>query len=35
MGHTRWLNEEEMRAWQAFTTAHALLYRRLDHDLKR
>jgi DNA-binding MarR family transcriptional regulator len=35
MGHTRWLNEEEKRAWTAFTTAHALLYRRLEQRLKR
>ncbi|MFI1051316.1 MarR family winged helix-turn-helix transcriptional regulator [Streptomyces griseoruber] len=35
MGHTRWLNDEEKRAWTAFTTAHALLYRRLEQRLKR
>lgn len=35
MGHTRWLNEEEKRAWTAFSNAHALLYRRLDQQLKR
>ncbi|MBA4866556.1 MarR family transcriptional regulator [Streptomyces sp. PSKA54] len=35
MGHTRWLNEEEKRAWTAFTTAHALLYRHLEQRLKR
>ena len=35
MGHTRWLNEEEKRAWTAFTTVHALLYRRLEQRLKR
>lgn len=35
MSHTRWLNEEEMRAWRAFTHAHALLYRRLEQGLKR
>jgi DNA-binding MarR family transcriptional regulator len=35
MGHTRWLNDEEKRAWTAFTTAHALLYRRLEQQLKR
>jgi len=34
MGHTRWLNEQEKRAWTAFTTAHALLYRRLEQRLK-
>jgi DNA-binding MarR family transcriptional regulator len=33
--HTRWLNDEEKRAWTAFTTAHALLYRRLEQRLKR
>ncbi|MGW0706331.1 MarR family winged helix-turn-helix transcriptional regulator [Streptomyces sp. NPDC002643] len=35
MGHTRWLNDEEKRAWTAFTTAHALLLRRLEQRLKR
>ncbi|MET9908635.1 MarR family transcriptional regulator [Streptomyces sp. NPDC006476] len=35
MGHTRWLNEEEKRAWSAFTNAHALLYRRIEQRLKR
>ncbi|MFF5140449.1 MarR family winged helix-turn-helix transcriptional regulator [Streptomyces sp. NPDC013157] len=35
MGHTRWLNDDEKRAWTAFTTAHALLYRRLEQRLKR
>ncbi|WP_181807930.1 MarR family winged helix-turn-helix transcriptional regulator [Streptomyces shenzhenensis] len=35
MGHARWLNDEEKRAWTAFTTAHALLYRRLEQQLKR
>ncbi|MGW3562556.1 MarR family winged helix-turn-helix transcriptional regulator [Streptomyces sp. NPDC000941] len=35
MGHTRWLNEDEMRAWTAFTNTHALLYRRLEQRLKR
>jgi DNA-binding MarR family transcriptional regulator len=30
----RWLNEEEMRAWQAFLAAGALLDRRLDQQLK-
>lgn len=34
MGHSRWLNEEEKRAWTAFTTAHALLFRRLEERLK-
>ncbi|MFD9114280.1 MarR family winged helix-turn-helix transcriptional regulator [Streptomyces bottropensis] len=35
MGHTRWLDEQEKRAWTAFTTAHALLYRRLEQRLKQ
>ncbi|GHB59644.1 MarR family transcriptional regulator [Streptomyces umbrinus] len=35
MGHTRWLNDDEKRAWTAFTTAHALLYRQLEQRLKR
>jgi DNA-binding MarR family transcriptional regulator len=35
VGHTRWLNGEEKRAWTAFTTAHALLYRQLEQQLKR
>ncbi|MDW6066319.1 MarR family transcriptional regulator [Streptomyces sp. FXJ1.4098] len=35
MGHTRWLNEDEMHAWKAFTNTHALLYRRLEQRLKR
>ncbi|SEC36994.1 DNA-binding transcriptional regulator, MarR family [Streptomyces sp. 3213] len=35
MGHTRWLNEQEKRAWTAFTTAHALLYRRVEQRDKR
>ncbi len=35
MGHTRWLNEQEKRAWTAFTTAQALLSRRLEQRLKR
>jgi DNA-binding MarR family transcriptional regulator len=34
VGHSRWLNEEEKRAWTAFTTAHALLFRRLEERLK-
>ncbi|MER5219234.1 hypothetical protein [Streptomyces flaveus] len=34
MGHTRWLTDEEKRAWTAFTTAHALLYRRLEQRAK-
>lgn len=35
MAHTRWLNDEEKRAWTAFTTMHALLFRRLEQQLKR
>jgi DNA-binding MarR family transcriptional regulator len=35
MSHTRWLDEQEKRAWTAFTTAHALLFRRLEQQLKR
>lgn len=34
MGDTRWLNDEEMRAWMAFVGATALLNRRLDQQLK-
>lgn len=34
MSHAPGLNEEEKRAWTAFTTAHALLYRRLEQRLK-
>lgn len=30
----RWLDEDEARAWTAFTTAHALLYRELEQSLK-
>jgi DNA-binding MarR family transcriptional regulator len=35
MGRTRWLNEEEKRAWSAFTSAHALLNRRIEQRLKQ
>jgi len=35
MGHARWLNEEEKRAWNAFISTHALLFQRLDQQLKR
>lgn len=35
MGHTRWLNHEEKRAWMAFTTAYTLLFRELEQRLKR
>jgi DNA-binding MarR family transcriptional regulator len=31
---TRWLDDEEMRAWQAFLGAAALVDRRLDQQLK-
>src|SRR5262245_65892790 len=34
MAEPRWLNAEEMRAWQAFLAAAALLNRRLDQQLK-
>ncbi|HEX2895264.1 MAG TPA: MarR family transcriptional regulator [Marmoricola sp.] len=34
MGRTRWLDHEEMRAWQAFLAASALVDRRLDQQLK-
>ena len=32
---TRWLDQEEMRAWLAFVTAWPLLERRLDQQLRR
>ncbi|MFG2023247.1 MarR family winged helix-turn-helix transcriptional regulator [Streptomyces sp. NPDC048825] len=32
--NTKWLNAEEMRAWTAFLATNALLYRRLDQQLK-
>lgn len=35
MGRPRWLNDEEKRAWNAFLSTHALLYQRLDQQLKR
>jgi DNA-binding MarR family transcriptional regulator len=35
MGHPRWLNDDEKRAWNAFNSAHALLTRRMDQQLKR
>lgn len=35
MGRPRWLNTEEKRAWNAFRGAHALLYQRMDQQLKR
>ncbi|MFJ5547521.1 MarR family winged helix-turn-helix transcriptional regulator [Streptomyces sp. NPDC093225] len=34
MGDTRWLNDDEMRAWRGFLAASALLNRRLDQQLK-
>ncbi|MFJ7158609.1 MarR family winged helix-turn-helix transcriptional regulator [Streptomyces sp. NPDC101118] len=34
MGDTRWLNDDEMRAWSGFLAASALLNRRLDQQLK-
>jgi DNA-binding MarR family transcriptional regulator len=34
MGRTRWLDDEEMRAWHAFLSASALVDRRLDQQLK-
>jgi DNA-binding MarR family transcriptional regulator len=34
MAGTRWLDDEEMRAWQAFLAAAALVDRRLDQELK-
>ncbi|HET6167653.1 MAG TPA: MarR family transcriptional regulator [Marmoricola sp.] len=34
MGKTRWLDDEEMRAWQAFLSASALVDRRLDQQLR-
>jgi len=35
MADPRWLNPEEMRAWQAFLAAGALLDRRLDQQLRQ
>lgn len=34
MGHARWLDEEEMRAWMAFVPAATLVARELDQQLK-
>lgn len=34
MARTKWLDDEEARAWQAFLAAGALLDRRLDQQLK-
>ncbi|WP_405136190.1 MarR family winged helix-turn-helix transcriptional regulator [Nocardia sp. NBC_01388] len=35
MGHSRWLDREERRAWLAFVTTATLLNRRLDQQLER
>ena len=34
MGHTNWLNDEEMQAWIAFISAATLVDRELDQQLK-
>ena len=34
MSETKWLDEREMRAWQAFLTAGALVGRRVEQQLK-
>jgi DNA-binding MarR family transcriptional regulator len=34
MGHTNWLNDEEMNAWIAFVSATNLVDRELDQQLK-
>jgi DNA-binding MarR family transcriptional regulator len=34
MGHTNWLNDEEMNAWIAFVSAANLVDRELDQQLK-
>lgn len=34
MAHTRWLDEDEQRAWRAFLTANKLLMDRLDRQLQ-
>lgn len=34
MARTKWLDEDEMRAWHAFLAAGALVDRRLDQQLK-
>jgi DNA-binding MarR family transcriptional regulator len=34
MTRTKWLDDEEMRAWHAFVAASALVDRRLDQQLK-
>ena len=33
-GAVKWLNEDEMRAWQSFLAAGALIDRRVDQQLK-
>jgi DNA-binding MarR family transcriptional regulator len=32
--HTRWLNDDEQRAWRAFLTAHRLLFERVERQLQ-
>lgn len=34
MAEPRWLDDEEMRTWQAFLAATALLHRRIEQQLK-
>jgi len=34
MGHTNWLNDEEMKAWIAFVSSTTLVDRELDQQLK-
>jgi DNA-binding MarR family transcriptional regulator len=34
MARTKWLDDEEMRAWHAFLSASALVERRLDQQLR-
>lgn len=34
MGHTNWLDDDEMRAWIAFVSSAALVDRELDQQLK-
>lgn len=34
MSSARWLDEDEMRAWHSFLAAGALIYRRVDQQLK-
>ncbi|AXI81190.1 MarR family winged helix-turn-helix transcriptional regulator [Peterkaempfera bronchialis] len=34
MGETRWLDDDEMRAWEGFLAAGALLNRRIEQQLK-